>query len=233
MVTCFQAAHQTFDTPELLEAILLQVPTKTLFRLPLVNKTFYYAIRGSGKLQDKLWTSLACRTLASDPPPPCGAHNPNDGRVRMNPIIYPLLQPFKLDDGNRRSLKVYALTMKPGMTTRKGGIRTPCFEVGIPTEPFKDVRFYHLRGYAPPSSIRTVYKDSSCMAMQFSDSLAPVFVFHQNAALYNMWWAPGTTIGEVLTDLMELDKLIAGMEGEGYAERQADFIARRDMKKVL
>lgn len=54
----YEACHRVLDTVELLEMILLEADPRTALASQRVNKMFIATIKGSEKLQDKLWLKL-------------------------------------------------------------------------------------------------------------------------------------------------------------------------------
>jgi hypothetical protein len=84
------AIHQVLSTPELLEAILLNLPISSLLRLQRLNRTFNTVISTSPSIQRALFFSPA--PASSDPcPNPLLKHKPSAwflDRRRSNSIAY-------------------------------------------------------------------------------------------------------------------------------------------------
>lgn len=78
-------AQKTLDTPELLEAILLELPPQSVLLSQRVNKTFKVVTDGSIKLQQHLFFKQ--RTPQST------------DKIQVNPFLAPILQLYDLRGG--------------------------------------------------------------------------------------------------------------------------------------
>lgn len=99
------SVHRVFDTTELLEAILKNVPPLELFKLPRVNRQFYDIILGSRALQD-IRLSAVLKPLETPPSESDRAtdisfarlfhtpFSPLSERLRLRHLV---IEPFKFD----------------------------------------------------------------------------------------------------------------------------------------
>lgn len=88
------AASRTFDIPELLEGILLELPLQDLLRIQRVNKTFRDAIKTSHQLQVKLFFK------SSPPKDGTSVLNPFLDRILELAVIKPTSFSLKTDDSS-------------------------------------------------------------------------------------------------------------------------------------